>query len=277
MPFFQMKPGPASLDVSIVIPVYNEELNVESLSTEINRSMENAPWTWECLWVDDRSTDGTFEKLLRLHTADPRHHALRLAAHEGQSAALAVGVSRSRGRYIATLDGDGQSDPADVARLLALLSENDLHVVNGRRARRPENFVRKASSRIANAFRNAVTGDRVTDVGCSLRVFRREAVDGIFVFKGMHRFLPTLIKMNGYDKIAEISVSHRPRRYGRTKYGISNRLWVGIADTLAVRWMRGRIASPRVGESSADEPLREGSRQLEHHYDTGPQGRGPGG
>jgi dolichol-phosphate mannosyltransferase len=267
---YTIRTDPATLDLSVVVPVYNEEPNIDALALEISSAMEPEKWTWECLWVDDRSTDGTFEALVRLHERDRRHQYLRLATHEGQSAALAVGFSNSRGRYIATLDGDGQSDPADVPRLVSRLENDGLHVVNGRREKRMDNFVRKASSRIANAFRNRLTGESVPDVGCSLRAFRRECVDGVFVYRGMHRFLPTLIKLNGYDKSAEMAVRHRPRRLGQTKYSVGNRLWVGIADTFGVVWMKRRGAAPRVqtsslalGESgSAADPTTTGSVEL---------------
>jgi len=270
----QIRIEPASLDVSIVIPVYNEELNVEALAGEISGTMRGAGRSWECVWVDDGSTDRTFEKLVGVHDAHPHHEYLQMDSHRGQSAALAAGFSHSRGRYIATLDGDGQSDPADVVRLLTHLVENELDLVNGRRERRRDNLVRKISSRIANTFRNAVTGDRVTDVGCSLRVFRRESVDGLLVFKGMHRFLPTLIKMNGYQRVVELPVRHRPRLYGWTKYGISNRLWVGIADTLAIRWMKHRMTVSRVRASSMDTSFQAGNWP-EASYDES-RSKGPG-
>ena len=270
----QIRIGPASLDVSIVIPVYNEELNVEALAGEINGTMRGAGRSWECVWVDDGSTDRTLEKLLGVHDAHPHHEYLQMDSHGGQSAAFAAGFSHCRGWYIATLDGDGQSDPADVTRLLAHLVENDLDVVNGRRERRRDSVVREVSSRVANTFRNAVTGDRVTDVGCSLRVFRRECVDGLLVFKGMHRFLPTLIKMNGYQRVVELPVCHRPRLYGRTKYGISNRLWVGIADTLAIRWMKDRVTEPRVRASSMETSFRAEDRRDDSCEGSDGSGRG---
>jgi dolichol-phosphate mannosyltransferase len=252
MPFCHIPAGRASLDVSIVVPVHDEQPNIETLAAEIDDAMGKTSWMWECVWVDDHSSDGTLDTIRRLHARDARHLWVTLGARAGQSPAIAAGISISNGKYIATLDGDGQNDPSDVPRLLVVLVENHLHVVNGRRENRCDNFVRKVSSRIANRFRNALTGDSVTDVGCSLRVFRREAVDGLPVFKAMHRFFPTLIRMNGYDRITEVPVSHRPRHGGRTKYGISNRLWVGITDTFAVRWMKTRMAAPRIADSSRD-------------------------
>ena len=139
------------------------------------------------------------------------------------------------GDILATLDGDGQNDPADIPHLIEKLQKHDGDMVNGVRQKRYGPFVRKISSRIANNFRDWVTGDRVTDVGCSVRVFKLECVKRIPVFKGMHRFLPTLVRMQGYTHIMESPVNHRPRVRGKTKYGIQNRLWVGLTDLAAVK------------------------------------------
>jgi dolichol-phosphate mannosyltransferase len=252
MRFFELRPGPSSLDLSIVIPVRDEALNIASLGTEIGMAMKAVPWSWECVWVDDGSVDETHERIAELCAADPHHRCVQLDAPYGQSAALGVGFVASRGARIATSDGDGQNDPNDIPRLVALAVGDDLDLVNSYRAKSRFGLVRRISSRIANGFRNRLTGESVRDVGCSLRVIRRECLDGIFVFKGMHRFLPTLIRLNGYERVAEVAVSHRPRRKGTSKYGIANRLWVGIADTLAVRWMSRRMIGPRVKGGSAE-------------------------
>lgn len=252
MKLFDLRPGPSSLDLSIVIPVRDEAPNITALGTEIGLALKTAPWSWECVWVDDGSVDETREQIAELCAADPHHRCVLLDAPYGQSAALGVGFVSARGARIAMADGDGQNDPADIPRLVALAIEEDLDLVNSYRAKSRYGLVRRLSSRIANTFRNRLTGESVRDVGCSLRVIRRECLDGIFVFKGMHRFLPTLIRMNGYTRFAEVAVRHRPRWKGTSKYGISNRLWVGIADTLAVRWMSRRMISPRVKSGSAE-------------------------
>jgi dolichol-phosphate mannosyltransferase len=150
------------------------------------------------------------------------------------------------------IDGDGQNPPREIPRLMETLLENDYDMVCGYRRRR-YNRMRALSSRIANGFRNLVTHDNIRDVGCSLRVFRAECIDGVYVFRGMHRFLPTLVRINGFDRIAQIPVDNEPRRRGRSKYGINNRLWVGLVDTFAVRWMRGRVVVPRVKRTSVDD------------------------
>lgn len=237
--------GLATLDVSVVIPVKDEVGSIPGLAGEVNAAMAGTARTWECVWVDDGSSDGSGPLLDGLCGADARHRVVHLARNFGQSAAMAEGISASRGRVVVTLDGDGQSDPADAPRLVRLLEERDVDAVNGVRARRRDSWIRRLSSRIGNGFRNRLTGESVTDVGCSLRAVRRECFDGILVFRGMHRFLPTLIRLNGYDRIIEVPVSHRPRRHGTTKYGVRNRLWVGLADTFAVMWMQRRLVSPR--------------------------------
>jgi len=237
--------------LSIVVPVLNEAESIGPLAGDIDRAMESMPHAWECIWVDDGSTDATAATLADLHHRSPRHHFVQLDRNYGQSAALAAGFSQARGGLIAMIDGDGQNPPREIPRLVDLLIENDYHMVCGYRRRR-YNRVRLLSSRIANGFRNLVTHDNIRDVGCSLRVFRAECVDGVYVFRGMHRFLPTLVRVNGFDRIAQVPVDNEPRRRGRSKYGINNRLWVGLVDTLAVRWMRRRGVVPRVARTSLD-------------------------
>jgi dolichol-phosphate mannosyltransferase len=243
MTYSVIDPPPPSLEVSLVVPVKDEALNVESLADEIRVAMEAAPYSWECVWVDDGSTDGTGEALRRVAAADPRQRVLTLERNFGQSAAMAAGFSAARGELFVTLDGDGQSDPRDVPAMIALLRAESVDVVNGFRAERQDGLVRKLSSRVANGFRNWLTDERVRDVGCSLRVLRRDAVRHLFVFRGFHRFLPTLARLNGFGRMLEIPVHHRPRLRGKTKYGINNRLWVGLADAFAVRWLQRRSVS----------------------------------
>jgi glycosyltransferase involved in cell wall biosynthesis len=252
MSFFEIRLGPASIDVSVVIPVRDEAPNIAPLAAELGTALKGVPWSWECVWVDDGSVDATLAEIARQCAEDAHHRFVQLDGNFGQSAALGMGFAHARGALIAMIDGDGQNDPADLPRLVALAIEKNLDVVNSYRARSRFGVVRRTSSRIANAFRNRLTGEHVRDVGCSMRVMRRECLDGIFVFKGMHRFLPTLIRLNGFERAEELPVRHRPRWKGTSKYGISNRLWVGIADTLAVRWMARRMTAPRAKRWSAD-------------------------
>jgi glycosyltransferase involved in cell wall biosynthesis len=233
-------------EVSIVIPVKDEDKNIDALAKEIDTALAPADFSWECLWIDDGSADDTANILRKLHDKNPRHRFVLLARNFGQSAALSVGFQNARGDIIATLDGDGQNDPNDIPRLIKLLREHRADMVNGVRRNRHDSYVRRISSRIANGFRNWVTGDNITDVGCSLRVFRSKCVKRIPVFKGMHRFFPTLVRIQGFSHIIESPVNHRPRMRGETKYGIQNRLWVGLADLGAVKWMQNRLVFPEV-------------------------------
>ncbi|MCK4510706.1 glycosyltransferase family 2 protein [bacterium] len=245
-------------DVSIIVPVLNEVGSVPRLAGEIGAAFESAPWVWECVWVDDGSSDGTLEQLRALNREDPRH---RFVAHEknyGQSAALVTGFSRSSGRILATLDGDLQNDPADLPRLIRALEEGSFHMVNGVRANRRDSWLRRVSSRVANGFRNRMSGATATDVGCSVRAFYRTCIEGVPHFHGMHRFLPTLVTMRGW-RVTEIDVNHRPRTHGATKYGVHNRLWVGIADTFGVRWLSSRGVNASVAEASGVAEITSGA------------------
>jgi glycosyltransferase involved in cell wall biosynthesis len=212
--------------------------------------MQKEAWLWECLWIDDGSTDNSLSELKDLNKEYPHHKYISLTTNFGQSAAMFTGFRNSSGKILVTIDGDGQNDPNDIPKLINRLINDNADMANGWRKTRMDSSIRKASSFVANAFRNKMTKEKVKDVGCSIRAFRRECVDNIILFKGMHRFLPTLIRISGYSKIVEMPVNHRPRKFGETKYGIQNRLWVGIADTFAVLWMKHRMAFPKIKEKS---------------------------
>jgi dolichol-phosphate mannosyltransferase len=231
--------------LSVVVPFYNEADNVEPLHRELDAVVADLPGGVEFVYVDDGSRDETRERLRALAKRDPRIRTVRLEPNSGQSAALEAGFSAARGEWIVTLDGDLQNDPADIPRLLALTDRFD--VVNGVRVDRRDTWVRKVSSRIGNGFRNWVTSETVTDVGCSLRAMRAEYAKRVKLFRGMHRFLPTLMRMEGAT-VTELPVSHRPRRHGTSKYGIGNRALVGFMDVLAVRWMQSRVRRYRATE-----------------------------
>jgi dolichol-phosphate mannosyltransferase len=232
--------------ISIIVPVMNESDNIVPLAGEITTAMKSTTWRWECLWIDDFSSDGTRDKLNEVSRTDPRHRVFLHNRNYGQSAALATGFNRANGDILVTLDGDGQNDPASIPAVVKKLITEQADLVNGWRKNRKDSLVRKISSRIGNGFRNTLTGENITDVGCALRAFRRECVSQVFIFKGMHRYFPTLVRINGYKKILEEPVNHRPRQRGKTKYGINNRLWVGIADTIALCWMKRRIVRPQI-------------------------------
>ncbi len=223
--------------LSIVIPLFNEAENLPPLVAELTAALDGLDYGYEVLLVDDGSSDDSPAVLARLSAADPRLRVLRQPRNQGQSAAFGAGFRHARGEIIATLDADLQNDPADLPRMLAELDDCD--VVCGVRTDRHDSFVRRASSRIANGVRNRLTGESITDVGCSLRVMRARHARHLPLFDGMHRFLPTLLRMEG-ARIKEVPVSHRPRFRGVSKYGIHNRLWRALADLFAVRWMQRR-------------------------------------
>ena len=198
------------VELSIVIPVYNEAENINRLATEIVQTLDRHSYSWECIWVNDGSADTTLSLLKQLADDDPRHRYISFARNCGQSAALWAGFWACRGRVIGTLDGDGQNDPADLPRLLEHLETTACDIVNGYRETRQDSQIRKVASLIANQFRNWMTTNTVRDVGCSTRVFRRECMLHIPAFIGMHRFLPTLMAAQGF-RWTELPVRHRPR------------------------------------------------------------------
>jgi len=242
----------AGPEFSLVIPVFNEEESVAALALEVEEALGDA-LDWECLWVDDGSRDGTRAALRQVLARNPRHRLLALAANSGQSAALLAGFREARGELLGMMDGDGQNVAADLPLMVARLHETGADLVNGRRAARHDSWVRRLSSRIANGWRNALTGESVADVGCAIRVFRRPCARGLPAFRGMHRFLPTLVRLDGW-RLVEMPVRHRPRALGRSKYGIHNRLWVGLLDTFGVMWLKRRHAGYRIRQEDAHGP-----------------------
>ena len=241
------------VELSIVIPIKDEEENIPVLADEVNGVMSGQDTAWECVWIDDGSTDSSLPEIEKIIQANARHRVISFAKNAGQSAALWAGFKECTGRYIATLDGDRQNDPADIPRLLKQLNADGTDMVNGYRSKREDSFVRKIASRIANGFRNLTTGKTVRDVGCSTRAFRCECVENLPLYAGMHRFLPTLVTMQGFT-ISEIPVNHRPRDRGTTKYSINNRLWVGIYDIIGVMWLQKRGFKYRIARRSGSPP-----------------------
>lgn len=232
-------------EISLVIPVYNEEENLPILHAEIRQAMAGVGRPYEVLYVDDGSTDDSPEILRRIAREDPGVRVLRQRRNSGQSAALDAGFRFARGGIVVTLDADLQNDPADIPRLLERMDEFD--VVSGVRASRRDSWMRRVSSRVANRVRNRVTHESVTDVGCTLRAARVEYLRRIHVFNGMHRFLPTLLRMEG-ARVTEVPVHHRPRLHGQPKYNIRNRIWRALMDLFGVRWMQTRWVDRRISE-----------------------------
>jgi glycosyltransferase involved in cell wall biosynthesis len=226
--------------VSLVIPVYNEIESLPPLYQEIRSAFEPLSHSYEILFVDDGSTDGSGAWLDQCSRQDAHVRAIHLVRNTGQSAAFAAGFERARGEVIVTLDADGQNPPGEIPRLLEAYSAAEVDIVAGYRRRRHDSFWRIFQSRIANAFRNVLTGESIRDTGCSLKLFRRELLLSLPTFRGMHRFLPTLCRLHGPIRVIEVAVEHRERTRGTSKYGMWNRATRGVADVLGVLWLRSR-------------------------------------
>ena len=233
------------LDLSVVIPAYNERENLEPLFAELRAALAHVGLRHEIVMVDDGSTDGSRDWLLAEARRDPALVPVLLAERVGQSGALAAGLGRAQGAVIVTLDADLQNDPADLPRVLAALEGADL--VSGIRRERHDTWLRRLSSRIANGVRRSVLGDSVTDIGCSFKAYRRETLEQIPWFVGVHRFLPALCQFRG-ARMVEIPVAHRARRAGISKYGVSNRLWRGLHDLVGVSWLKVRLIRYHIRE-----------------------------
>lgn len=237
--------------LSVVVPVHNEADNLAPLIAEIRQALADRV-SYEIVYVDDGSTDASPARLAALRRAVPELVVLRHRRSCGQSTAIHTGVRHARGRWIATLDGDGQNDPADIPRLLEVLCAApgaERRLVTGQRTRRNDTAVRRFSSRIANGVRRAMLHDATPDTGCGLKVFPRALFLEFPFFDHMHRFLPALALRHG-DEVLSVPVGHRPRTRGRSHYGIGNRLWVGIVDLFGVRWLLRRMKRPEIAETS---------------------------
>ena len=221
-----------ALAVSVVVPVYNEEENVPILQSELVAALGDLDY--EIIFVDDGSSDATVERI----AAGPRVRVIRFAQNAGQSAAMYAGLHAARGRITALIDGDLQNDPADIPKLLREI-ENGADLAVGYRAQRKDTVVKRLTSRIANFVRSRFTKDGVRDTGCTLKAMRRECVHALVPFKGMHRFIPALIKGAGY-RLVEVAVNHRPRKFGQSKYGLGNRAVRATVDMFGVRWLLSR-------------------------------------
>jgi dolichol-phosphate mannosyltransferase len=234
--------------LSVVVPVRNEEENVRPLIEEIVAALAGKA-QFEMIFVDDGSDDATFE---RLREAQMRFNNLRVVRHSqgsGQSVAIVSGVWRARHPWIATLDGDGQNDPADIPALIAALDrlpdDGQPKMIAGHRKKRQDTWLRRLSSRVANRVRAGLLGDETPDTGCGLKLFPRQTFLEMAHFNHMHRFLPALMLRQG-GGVVSVEVNHRPRERGISKYGLWNRLWVGIVDLIGVRWLISRPVRPNI-------------------------------
>jgi dolichol-phosphate mannosyltransferase len=225
------EPVPA---VTVVIPVKNEAGNIAPLVAEIEHALAGTPF--EVVYVNDGSTDDTEAELASLRLSRPWLRQVKHAESCGQSAAVRTGVAHARAPLVVTLDGDGQNDPAFVPQLLAVLSDPRMGLVAGQRVGRKDTGFKKMQSRIANGVRGAVLRDGTRDTGCGLKAFRRDLFLSLPYFDGLHRFLPALVRREGYE-IGYVDVVDRPRGHGVSNYGLWDRLWVGILDLLGVWWL----------------------------------------
>jgi glycosyltransferase involved in cell wall biosynthesis len=229
------------IGVSIVLPVYDERDNLAPLVAEIESALRGEGF--EIVAVDDASTDGSLAELQRLASKCRTLRIVELPHHRGQSAALIAGIDRAAGQWVVTMDADGQNDPADLPRLLDMVRRGECDAAVGYRPRRTGGWWKRLQARVGNTARNWITGNRVRDTGCAVRVVRRETMRRLPRWDGMHRFIPTLLRLQG-ERVFETAVTDRRRRYGKTKYGVRNRLFVGLRDAFAVRKLRRESAAP---------------------------------
>jgi dolichol-phosphate mannosyltransferase len=238
--------------VSVVVPVHNEVDSLAQLVAEIRAALDDQV-DYELIYVDDGSSDGTAMHLRKLAAEFSRLRIVRHRERAGQSAAIASGVRAARATWIATLDGDGQNDPADILSMLAMIRNADaptaLRLIIGQRLQRRDGWVKRAAGRIANSVRARILGDATPDTGCGLKLFSRDAFLAVPQFDHMHRFLPALFLGNGWQ-VASLPVNHRARRHGQSHYGVLDRLWVGILDLSGVLWLRRRTLRATIVEES---------------------------
>ena len=244
------------VDLSVVIPVYNEEENLPHLWPELRSVLEPLGLIFEVVFVDDGSRDRSAELIRSFRDVDLRVRLVRLKTNAGETAATDAGFKAAGGRWVVTMDADLQNDPHDIPTLLSHLDRWD--AATGWRVNRSEgdSLVRRISSRVANRTRNIISDESIQDSGCTFRAFRRECLRGLVLYRGFHRFIPTLLKMRGY-RVIEVPVRNRHRRFGQSKYGVLNRLFVATADLLVVRWMKNRLLRYEVAEDLGGELIHE--------------------
>jgi len=241
--------------LSIVVPIKDEEDNVVPLVEACRAGLGELYPQCELILVDDGSTDASLARMQEMAKQDPVVRWLSFERNCGQSAALDAGFRAARADLVAMIDGDLQNDPGDLPKMLEIAEGGECDCVCGIRQKRQDSWVRKISSKIGNGTRNWLTHESIKDVGCSIRVMRREHLSRIKMFRGMHRFLPTLLRLEG-ARIKEIPVRHHPRTRGKAKYGVWNRLWAGLRDIFAVRWMQSRHVGYKI-KAQSQEPSEE--------------------
>jgi len=243
------------VDLSVVIPVYNEEESLPLLWPELRGVLESVGLPFEVLFVDDGSRDRSAEIIRGMREADARVRLVRLKANAGETAATDAGFKAARGRYVISMDADLQNDPREIPAMLRHLEQWD--AVTGWRVDRGagDSLARRIASRLANGVRNWVSDESIQDSGCTFRAFRRECLRSLVLYRGSHRFIPTLLRMHGY-RVLEVPVRNRPRQFGQSKYGVLNRVFVASADLLVVRWMKNRLLRYEVAEDLGGDLIR---------------------
>jgi glycosyltransferase involved in cell wall biosynthesis len=226
------------IDISVVVPVYNEEKNLPILIPQLAEVLNRLRKAYEMVFVDDGSTDGSRKILKEMTLEYPQIRILGFKKNCGETAAGAAGIKESRGEIVITIDADLQNDPRDIPTMLEYLKE-EYDMVTGWRQKRDDSWVKQITSKIANKIRNGLSGESIQDSGCTFRAYKRECLQDLKLYKGMHRFMPTLVKMEGF-RVIEIPIAHHPRRFGESKYNTWNRMWRAFVDLLAVKWMKSR-------------------------------------
>jgi dolichol-phosphate mannosyltransferase len=225
------------IEISLVIPVYNEEENLPVLIPQIAKVLNPLGKTYEMIFVDDGSTDRSRRLLKEMVSHYPQMRIIGFKKNCGETAAGAAGLKEARGEVVVTMDADLQNDPRDIPKMLEYLKGYDM--VTGWRQKREDSWVKRITSKIANRIRNGFSGETIRDSGCTFRAYRRECLQNLKLYKGMHRFMPTLVKIEGF-RVIEIPIAHHPRKFGVSKYTTWNRMWRAFIDLLAVKWMKSR-------------------------------------
>jgi dolichol-phosphate mannosyltransferase len=225
------------VEISVVVPVFNEEENLPVLIPQIVEVLRPLEKTYEMIFVDDGSSDRSRQLLKEMVSQYPQIRILGFKKNCGETAAGAAGLKEARGEIVITIDADLQNDPQDIPRMLEYLKDYDM--VTGWRQKREDSWVKRITSKIANRIRNRLSGEEIRDSGCTFRAYKRECLQNLKLYKGMHRFMPTLVKMEGF-RVIEIPIAHHPRKFGVSKYTTWNRMWRAFVDLLAVKWMKNR-------------------------------------
>jgi glycosyltransferase involved in cell wall biosynthesis len=233
------------IEISVVMPVYNEKENLPILIPQIAQVLGPLGKSYEMIFVDDGSMDESRKVLREMVSQYPQIHILGFKKNCGETAAIAAGLKEARGEIVITMDADLQNDPKDIPRMLENLKDYDM--VSGWREKRDDPWVKRMSSKIANGIRNWLSQETIRDSGCTFRVYKRECLQNLKLYKGMHRFMPTLIRMEGF-RVIETPITHHPRKFGVSKYNTWNRMWRAFVDLLAVKWMKSRHINYEIEE-----------------------------